>query len=132
MYAIALGVKTSIFVITHRNAHRLIVAVMTIILALTIVACGSSPEKLADAFPCSVQVTVSDPADLNKVVEDTFPNWFVSNTRSFGGERNAFKDEWHRLILLRSGATEPVPAGTVLKVPARCPKDTTAKGKGES
>ena len=100
-----------------------VVAVAALIFGAT-TGCGNSPQQLADAFPCSQSMKVSDPADLGSIVDDTFPQWFVSNSRSFNMESNDFRLEWRRLILIRSGVSEPVTVGTELKVPARCPNDS--------
>lgn len=100
-----------------------VVAVAALIFGAT-TGCGNSPQQLADAFPCSQSMKVSDPADLGSIVDDTFPRWFVSNSRSFSMEADDFKQEWRRLILIRSGVSEPVTVGTELKVPARCPNDS--------
>jgi len=104
---------------------RTIFALLMVAVGLTLTGCGNSPQQLADAFPCSQSMKVSDPADLDRIVESTFPQWFVSNSRSFSMESSDFKSEWRRLILIRSGVSEPVVAGTDLMVPVRCQKGSS-------
>ncbi len=110
----------------------LAVAVVALILGASTTGCGNSPETLADAFACSKDVEVSDPADLDQIAATTFPKWYVSNSRQFTSGNDEFVTEWRRIILLRSGLSEPVRVGSTLKVPARCPKDTESKGTGDS
>jgi hypothetical protein len=106
---------------------KMIFAMVLVAVGVILTGCGNSPQQLADAFPCSQSMKVSDPADLDKIVDSTFPRWFVSNTRSFNMESYDFRLEWRRLILIRSGVSEPLMVGTDLKVPARCPKSSTSK-----
>jgi len=109
----------------------LAVAVVALIVGASTTGCGNSPQQLAAAFPCSQSMKVSDPADLDSIVDGTFPRWFVSHSRSFSMESDDFKQEWRRLILIRSGVSEPVTVGTELKVPARCPNDSKSPQQAE-
>ena len=106
---------------------KMIFAMVLVTVGVILTGCGNSPQRLADAFPCSQSMKVSDPANLDLIVESTFPRWFVSNSRSLGMESRDFKYEWRRLILIRSGVSEPVMVGKDLKVPARCPKSSASK-----
>ncbi len=105
---------------------KMVLAMIVVVVAVgaVLTGCGNSPQQLADAFPCSQSMKVSDPADLGSIVDSTFPRWFVSNSRAFNMESNDFELEWRRLILIRSGVSEPVTVGTELQVPARCPNDS--------
>lgn len=106
---------------------RKILAIITLSIAILGLSACNTVGRMATVFKCNTKVKVEGVSTtLQEVTNSTFPSWYRD-----GGWEQDYKDEWRRLIVLRSGLTtssfdESLPANTVLTVPTRCGQDNTS------
>lgn len=104
----------------HRATHRLIVAVITITLSITLVACtqGTLPaEKLNTTYACSQQYEVKGNFSLRFIADQTIP------AEAQRGWTDRSRGEWERMILDRTGDVRYFfSKGDKIFIPAKCPE----------